>query len=274
MRACLHLTRVSRHQRRDKGGNAHNFPFDTLTKVYRDAVYAPQEQYQGNPMHPERDRGTSPSPGASFAASQPSDAAKDVSSAGAMSPVAAKLAEWMERQHQKEGPRHHRGNGDLSPTSSRARPIARSQATASFPSPASSAAASTTEGSHAGDETMRQKLRAHLFSERKQLGRQMEVGLPRSASSTPAAAGSASPRRSGVQTEILSVYRSMLREVARMQDADTRRHLLAYIRQEYDKQRGIPRKEIMKIEWRLNYSKRKLEDLQAMDRHTKFTVMR
>lgn len=59
-----------------------------------------------------------------------------------------------------------------------------------------------------------------------------------------------------------------------MQDADTRRSLSAYIRQEYDKQCDIPRKNIMKIEWRLNYGKRKLEELQAMSKHTKFTMMR
>ncbi|KAG5508082.1 hypothetical protein GH5_07139 [Leishmania sp. Ghana 2012 LV757] len=268
MRECLHFTRVMRHQRHDKGGNAHNFPFDTLTKVYRDAVYVPQGQYRGNPMHPERDRGASSAPLRCF------DIADHVGNTGAMSPVATKLSEWMVRQHEEEDPSDRRGTGHTSSTSSLATPIARFKVASSIHSPASSAAASTAEGMPVDDEAVRRRLRAHLFSDRNESGRQAVAGQPRSASSTPAAAVSTSTRRSGVQAEILSVYRSMLREVARMQDTDTRRDLSAYIRQEYDKQRDIPRKNIMKIEWKLNYSKRKLEELQAMSKHTKFTIMR
>ncbi|KAG5503697.1 hypothetical protein JIQ42_05920 [Leishmania sp. Namibia] len=262
MRECLHLTRVMCHQRHDKGGNAHNFPFDTLTKVYRDAVYVPQEHYRGNPMHPERGRGASFAPSRCFGIT------------GAMSPVATKLSEWMEQQHEEEDPSDRRGTGHTSATSSLATPIARSQVASSIHSPASSAAASTAEGMPVDDEAVRLRPRAHLFSDRNESERQAVAGQPRSPSSTPAAAVSTSTRRSGVQAEILSVYRNMLREVARMQDTDTRRDLSAYIRQEYDKQRDIPRKNIMKIEWKLNYSKRKLEELQAMSKHTKFTIMR
>ncbi|ORC92714.1 uncharacterized protein TM35_000034670 [Trypanosoma theileri] len=48
---CLSL--LSRHKIRDRGGNRHNFAFDTMTKVYREAVYAKEARYAGNPMYPE-----------------------------------------------------------------------------------------------------------------------------------------------------------------------------------------------------------------------------
>ncbi|CBZ25628.1 conserved hypothetical protein [Leishmania mexicana MHOM/GT/2001/U1103] len=269
MRGCLHVTRVARHKRNDKGGNAHNFAFDTLTKVYRDAVYLPQEKYRRGLMDPERSPGVPLPQAALVAPSSSSDVTNHVGNIGVMSSVATKLSDWMEQQqHQKK---HHAdddgGTGHASATASCATPITRGSVASSSPSPAPSGEAATTEESHMDDETIRRRLRTHLFSNKKQ------PGQPRTASPTPVATASASPRRSGVQAEILSVYRSMLREVSRMQDADTRRNLSAYIRQEYDKQRDIPRKNIMKIEWRLNYGKRKLEELQAMNKHTKFTMM-
>ncbi|AYU78049.1 hypothetical protein, conserved [Leishmania donovani] len=270
MRECLHLTHVVRHKRHDKGGNAHNFAFDTLTKVYRDAVYLPQEKYRRGLMHPERSRRAPPSQAALVAPSSSSDVTNHVGNIGVMSSVATKLSDRMAQQHhQKKLQTDEDGGTDHAfAKASCATPIAGRSVVSSSSSPAHSAAAATTEESYVDDEAIRRRLRAHLFSNK------MQSGQPCTAPSTPVATASASPRRSGVQAEILSVYRSMLREVSRMQDADTRRSLSAYIRQEYDKQRDIPRKNITKIEWRLNYGKRKLEELQAMSKHTKFTMMR
>ncbi|CAM38104.2 conserved hypothetical protein [Leishmania braziliensis MHOM/BR/75/M2904] len=275
MRACLHLTRVTRHKRHDKGGNAHNFPFDTLTKVYRDTMYVPQERYRGNPMHPERGAEALLSP---VVPSRRSNVTNHVGNIGVMSSAATKLSEWMEQQQQQHLEKEHindyGGIGHESATASCATPIVRCRAAPSSPPLVSSSAAVATEESHVDDEAIRRRLRTHLFSAKKPSERQATAGKPPTASPATTETCAASPRRSGVQVEILSVYRSMLREVSRIQDADTRRNLSAYIREEYDKQRDIPRKNIMKIEWKLNYSKRKLDELRAMGKDTKFTMMR
>lgn len=84
--------------------------------------------------------------------------------------------------------------------------------------------------------------------------------------------GSSAPRYSGVQREILSLYRELLRETRRMQDADTQSNMRRYMRQEFDKDAAVPRKHIAKIEWCLNTGKRKLEELQRMGANTKFAV--
>ncbi|KAH9589070.1 Complex 1 LYR protein [Trypanosoma melophagium] len=49
----LRISLALRHKIRDRGGNVHNFAFDTMTKVYREAVYAKDARYAGNPMYPE-----------------------------------------------------------------------------------------------------------------------------------------------------------------------------------------------------------------------------
>ncbi|KAG5507656.1 hypothetical protein JKF63_06605 [Porcisia hertigi] len=277
MRGCFVLTRMARHQRHDKGGNAHNFPFDTLTRVYRDSVYLPQEKYRGNPMHPERGSGVRPSPAESAPQPPRSDVTNHVGNIGVMSPVATKLSEWLaqlQEQDQEKGcADDSKVVGRACGTAHRATPIVRSRPTSSSSS-ASFGDTGTAEQSHLDDEAMRKRLRAHLFSDKRKSERQVSGRQPRSESSTTTATVSSSPRHSGVQVEILSLYRRMLREVARMDDADTRHSLAAYIRQEYDKQRDVPRKNIMKIEWKLNYGKRKLEELQAMSKNTKFTIMR
>ncbi|GET87833.1 hypothetical protein, conserved [Leishmania tarentolae] len=270
MRGWLHLTRVALHKRHDKGGNTHNFAFDTLTKVYRDAVYLPQEKYRGSLMHPERGPGAPPSHEAVSEPPRTSDVTNHVGNIGVMRADATKLSDWtaQKRQHQTKDCTDDGGRtGRASDTANCATPIARRSEVSSSPLLAPSAASVAVKDAHMDDEAIRRRLRSHLFDKK-------STGQHRTFSPTPAATDSAFPRRSGVQSEILSVYRGMLREVSRMHDADTRRNLSAYIRQEYEKQRDIPRKNIMKIEWRLNYGKRKLEELQAMSKHTKFTMMR
>lgn len=291
MRGCLRLTRSTLHQRRDKGGNAHNFPFDTLTKVYRDAVYVPQERYRGNPMYPERG---AEAPPAAAAPSPSSNVTNHVGNIGVMSPVATKLSEWMEEQQQQQQhghtnapaaaqkstntahthddghPHHHHDPQHSAEGRARATPISRGAASARAAAPPRQPQQSLppSPGAAVDDAALRQRLRTHLFAKKQRSPSSLDGVL------VADSAAAAAPRHSGVQVEILNTYRSMLREVARMQDADTRRNLTAYIRQDYEKHRDIPRKNIMKIEWQLNYGKRKLEDLQAMGKHTKFTMMR
>lgn len=212
-------TRLLLHQRRDRGGNAHNFPFDTLTKVYRDSVYAPQQRYQGNPMHPDlHSSDSSQQVGSSRVSRSPS---------GATAATSAKMED----------------------ISSAAMPMA------------------------GDDEAMRQRLRASLLkkSQRRPIAAEVEATEDRG-SPTAATATVAPLQLSGVQREIIGVFRAMLREVRRMKDPSTRIALQSYIRSEFDRQRAVSRQHIMKIEWHLHYGKRKLEDLQAMDADTKFSV--
>ncbi|CCW69603.1 unnamed protein product [Phytomonas sp. Hart1] len=82
------------------------------------------------------------------------------------------------------------------------------------------------------------------------------------------------PRHSGVQLQILNLYRRMLKEAFRMHDADTRSNLQTYIRSEFDKNVDVSRKHVAKIEWCINTGKRKLEDLQLMNPNTKFCMKR
>ncbi|KAK7196968.1 Complex 1 protein (LYR family)/Complex1 LYR-like [Novymonas esmeraldas] len=280
MRGCLRRTCLVRHQRRDKGGNTHNFPFDTLTRVYRDAVYVPQERHRGNPMYPERDGAAAAAPTAS---PHVSDVTNHVGGIGVMSPVATRLSDWLAREQQEQQEQQQEQQQQQTPVSAaaaeggssgaggcassssgggRASAIAR-------PRRVTAAAASPSAHDQPTDEAVRQRLRAHLFTE----GSTRRGGAGR-AGTDLSNTHTAVPRHSGVQVEILSVYRRMLRQVARLQDAETRRGLAAHIRAEYEKQRDVPRKNILRIEWQLNYARRKLEDLEAMGTDTKFTVMR
>ncbi|CCW64940.1 unnamed protein product [Phytomonas sp. EM1] len=84
----------------------------------------------------------------------------------------------------------------------------------------------------------------------------------------------AGPRYSGVQLQILNLYRRMLKEVFRMRDAETRFNLQKYIRSEFDQNVNVPRKHVAKIEWCINTGRRKLEELQLMNPNTKFCIKR
>lgn len=273
------------HQRRDKGGNTHNFPFDTLTKVYRDSMYASQDRYLSNPMYPERGPHGSSPPSALRGAPQTSSSSTDVTNhvgnIGVMSAAATPLSEWMEELHHEHnissgcgGEPHdahqpsHGSRVSASPASANHTRIVRSAPSSPLVADGGPAASTAM-----GDEAVRERLRARIFASSKGSTARPARGNASTGGAATAAAAAA-PRHSGVQVEILNVYRSMLREVRRMEDAGTRRNLTAYIRSEFDKHRDVPRKNILKIEWQLNYGKRKLEDLQAMGKHTRFTMMR
>ncbi|KPI89937.1 hypothetical protein ABL78_0905 [Leptomonas seymouri] len=275
MKGCLRTTRCMLHQRRDRGGNTHNFPFDTLTKVYRDTMYATQERYLSNPMYPERGPHNSVAAAPSPATSSPpsSNVTNHVGNIGVMSPAATPLSKWMEELHQHPNPEadaHDHVHGVASPPKhTRIAGNARMPHRLHDISSASDAAAASGQAPSAttvNDEAVRERLMARLAREK--------GGSKSSSTRTSSAFAAATARHSGVQLEILSMYRRMLREVGRMEDPDTRRNLTAYIRSEFEKHRDVPRKNILKIEWLLNYGKRKLEDLQAMGQHTRFSMMR
>jgi hypothetical protein len=239
-------------------------------------MYATQDRYLGNPMYPERGpHGNTTAAAASSSAtpSPSSNVTNHVGNIGVMSAAATPLSEWMEElrhqddhhdhDHDHEGHRHSHSTISSVPSVSQLKHtrIARRPTGADAAAPAAAPPAMD-------DEAIRARLRAHMFAGKKGSRKREERA------GTTAAASAAIPRHSGVQVEILRMYRSMLREVRRMDDLDTRRNLTAYIRSEFDKHRDVPRKNILKIEWQLNYGKRKLEDLQAMSPHTKFTMMR
>ncbi|KAL7701093.1 Complex 1 protein (LYR family) [Lotmaria passim] len=288
MKGCLRITRCALHQRRNKGGNAHNFPFDTLTKVYRDTMYGNHARYKGNPMHPERGQHTATTP---VPPSPRSDVTNHVGNIGVMSAAATPLSQWIaelrhphhpeqqdgDHNHDQDHDEHQHSHGGPSSALSSSRSSEHTRIVRNARAMPEVHGSGSGNGSIGGgdvlvtattmnDEAMRERLRTHLFSAKK-------AGKTRGAHSSSAAAAAA-PRHSGVQIEVLNLYRSMLREVRKMDDAETRRNLTAFIRSEYDKHRDVPRKDILKIEWQINYGKRKLEDLQAMGKNTKFTMMR
>lgn len=154
----LHCSQWLRHRVNDRGGTAHNFAFDALTKVYRDAVYGNNLSHSGNSV----------TPGHSAAAA---------STASPTSPA--------EMQHQ----------------------------------------------------------------------------LPRG------------PRLSGVQREILQLYRDLLKETRRMRDLRTQANLRRFIRSEFDKGANISRKYITRIEWQMNYGKNKLDELRHMSPDMRFSLV-
>ncbi|RNF11249.1 hypothetical protein TraAM80_01037 [Trypanosoma rangeli] len=180
----VRLSLLLRHKVRDVGGNAHSFAFDTMTKVYRDAVYAKETQTTWNPIFPAQQANTAEAAAAA--------------SASAPSASTSTLAQ-----------------GDT---------------------------AKKVDGSGAAAALSGVKHRPQ--------------------------------RRSGVQVEILNLYRDMLRASQRMEDPQTRKNMRDFIRAEFDRNRDIPCKFITRIEWQLHHGQNKLEELRAMRPDTKFSLMR
>nr|CCC94321.1 conserved hypothetical protein [Trypanosoma congolense IL3000] len=81
------------------------------------------------------------------------------------------------------------------------------------------------------------------------------------------------PRRSGVQNEILQLYRELLRETRRLNDPQTQVCLRRFIRSEFDRNIAIPRKFVTRIEWQIHYGKNKLEELRSMGPDSRFSLM-
>lgn len=80
-------------------------------------------------------------------------------------------------------------------------------------------------------------------------------------------------RHSGVQMDVLRLYRGLLREAQRRTDEATRLALAAYVRAQFRTHGAIPRKEVSQIEWHLHYGRTKLEELRAQKPTTRFNIV-
>lgn len=104
------------------------------------------------------------------------------------------------------------------------------------------------------------------------------VPLPFSPSSLHASSAPFSGRRpgrravqySGVQREILSLYRAFLKSIKGLQDEETRENLRVHVREKFSEGAALPKRKRDVIEWRLNYGKRKLEELDRLGKHSTF----
>lgn len=244
------LTRLLLHKTRDKGGNSHNFAFDTMTKVYRDAVYVGQERYAGNPMYPER--------GADTTAASSSDVTNHVGGLGVMSAAGRAIEQEMRAELEQQA----------AEAAQRPRTLLKRRKGNKM-SPFGKAE----EGGEEGEEdTVSEAVRAADAKLERARTRRLTRKTSTSSGSGGEREGQRAKRHSGVQREVLGLYRQMLRESCKLRDAESAANLRRYIRAEFDKQKDVPRRDIMKIEWSINHAKRKLEDLQAMGPSTKFHV--
>lgn len=89
-----------------------------------------------------------------------------------------------------------------------------------------------------------------------------------------AAGGAQRVRHSGVQLDVLSLYRGLMREANRRTDPESRDRLRTYVRAEFQQHKAIERKEIARIEWLLHYGRTRLEELQAQKPTTGFNILR
>jgi hypothetical protein len=90
-----------------------------------------------------------------------------------------------------------------------------------------------------------------------------------------AAGGGDRVRHSGVQMEVLSLYRALLREANRRTDPGARERLRAYVRDDFKANAvELQRRDVARIEWRLNYGRARLEELKAQKPSTGFGVIR
>jgi succinate dehydrogenase assembly factor 1 len=71
----------------------------------------------------------------------------------------------------------------------------------------------------------------------------------------------APPRLSGLQRQVLALYRSALRAAARHPDATTRSSVKAYARHQLETHRALPRADVMRIEHLLRQGGKQLAQL-------------
>lgn len=75
---------------------------------------------------------------------------------------------------------------------------------------------------------------------------------------------------SGVQREVLSLYRAFLKSIKGLQDDETRENLRVHAREKFNEGAALPKRKIDVIEWRINYGKRKLEELDRLGKQSTF----
>jgi succinate dehydrogenase assembly factor 1 len=71
-------------------------------------------------------------------------------------------------------------------------------------------------------------------------------------------------RRSGVQRQVLKLYKDIVREIQR-KPAKTQPELLVFARHQFKSRSSIPRMEMRVIEHWMQYGKRQLKSLKATD---------
>lgn len=81
-------------------------------------------------------------------------------------------------------------------------------------------------------------------------------------------------KHSGVQREILFLFRGFLKALVTLEDESTKHNLKSHIRSKFDEGARVDRRKLDAIEWWLNYGKRKLEELERLDKKAKFHVFR
>lgn len=79
-------------------------------------------------------------------------------------------------------------------------------------------------------------------------------------------------KMSGLQREILTLYKSLLKESKKFEDKGTVDSITAHIRSQFRKNQQIPRKMLSKIEWEMHYGRNKLEELHVMKKSSKFSI--
>lgn len=77
------------------------------------------------------------------------------------------------------------------------------------------------------------------------------------------------PRLSGIQRDVLSLYRRCLR-AARTKPTDTRPNFEHFARREFDKARGLDKKDFSAIEYMLRKGERQLETYSEKGVHNVF----
>lgn len=93
-------------------------------------------------------------------------------------------------------------------------------------------------------------------------------------SSTPPKRGRYTPRRvSGIQVEVLQLYRNLLKEAQKLDDSESRNCLRNHVVKQFRANKEIPRKMVSKIEWHMHYAKNKLEELKCMKKNSKFRIV-
>ena len=81
-------------------------------------------------------------------------------------------------------------------------------------------------------------------------------------------------RLSGMQKEVLALYRQLWRAAGRKTDPAVCASIRAHIRAEFDTHRQIPRRSVDAIEWRLRNGRQQLELLQKSKPTDGFGMLR
>eukprot|EP01012_Entosiphon_sulcatum_P020980 TRINITY_DN25805_c0_g1_i1.p2 TRINITY_DN25805_c0_g1~~TRINITY_DN25805_c0_g1_i1.p2 ORF type:complete len:100 (+),score=20.62 TRINITY_DN25805_c0_g1_i1:62-361(+) len=95
----------------------------------------------------------------------------------------------------------------------------------------------------------------------------------RAARAALAAQPKPTPRRSGIQTDVLTLYRRCLRAANRKNDEQSRRDLKVYIRQQFEANRDIPRTSFDIIDYHVYFGRQQLDMLLKTKPEDKFRLM-